>query len=53
MAYMMLRIIVAVLIRNFNVAAPPETNERSMEIKDAFVSLLAWSVGLYSGNTSP
>lgn len=53
LAYMMLRIIVAALIRNFNVAAPPETNERSMEIKDAFVSLSAWPVGLYSGNSSP
>lgn len=51
LAYMMLRIIVAALIRNFNVAAPPETNERSMEIKDAFVSLSAWPVGLYSGNS--
>ncbi|KAF8432982.1 cytochrome P450 [Boletus edulis BED1] len=37
LAYTMLRNTVATLIRNFNVAAPPETNERSMEIKDAFV----------------
>ena len=41
LAYMMLRITVAVLVRNFNVAAPPETNERSMEIKDAFVHVHA------------
>ena len=46
LAYMMLRIIVAALIRNFNVAAPPETNESSMEIKDAFVSLPACPVDL-------
>ncbi|KAN0096956.1 Cytochrome P450 [Tylopilus felleus] len=37
LAYMMLRITVAASVRNFNVAAPPETNERSMEIKDAFI----------------
>lgn len=41
LAYMMLRMTIAALIRNFNIAAPPETNERSMEIKDAFVSLPA------------
>lgn len=39
MAQMMLRITVAVLARNFNVSAALETNEKSMEIKDAFVSL--------------
>lgn len=38
LAYMMLRITVATLARNFNVTASPETDERSMEIKDAFVS---------------
>ncbi|KAG8219070.1 putative lysophospholipase [Butyriboletus roseoflavus] len=37
LAYMMLRLTVAALVRNFNVTAPPETNETSMEIKDAFV----------------
>ncbi|KAF8839321.1 cytochrome P450 [Paxillus ammoniavirescens] len=37
LAYMMLRITVAAVVRNFNIVAPPETNERSMEIKDAFV----------------
>lgn len=34
---MMLRIAVATVARNFDVVAPPETNERSMEIKDSFV----------------
>ena len=53
LAYMMLRITLAALVRNFNITAPPETNEKSMEIKDAFVSLLACPVDLYSGNSSP
>lgn len=38
LAQMMLRIAVATLARNFDVVAPAETNERSMEIKDSFVS---------------
>ncbi|KAF9226991.1 cytochrome P450 [Gyrodon lividus] len=37
LAHMMLRTTVAAVVRNFNIVAPPETNERSMEIKDAFV----------------
>ncbi|KAI5121944.1 hypothetical protein M0805_002016 [Coniferiporia weirii] len=37
MAQMILRIVLATIIRNFNVIAPPETNERSMAIKDSFV----------------
>lgn len=37
LAQMMLRIAVATVARNFDVVAPPETNERSMEIKDSFV----------------
>lgn len=54
LAYMMLRLTVAALVRNFNVTAPPETNEKSMEIKDAFVSLSAWSVDVvYSSDSSP
>jgi len=38
LAQMMLRIAVATVVRNFDVVAPVETNERSMEIKDSFVS---------------
>ncbi|KAF9237757.1 cytochrome P450 [Melanogaster broomeanus] len=37
LAHMMLRMTVAAVARNFDIVAPPETNERSMEIKDAFV----------------
>ncbi|KAH8114074.1 cytochrome P450 [Phellopilus nigrolimitatus] len=37
MAQNVLRIVLAALVRNFDVVAPPETNERSMEIKDSFV----------------
>jgi len=37
LAQVMLKIAVAALARNFDVVAPPETNERSMEIKDSFV----------------
>ncbi|KAF5364054.1 hypothetical protein D9756_000128 [Leucocoprinus leucothites] len=37
LAQVMLRITTAAVVRNFNIAAPVETNERSMEIKDSFV----------------
>jgi len=36
----MLRVMVATVARNFNVVAPAETNDRSMEVKDSFVSVL-------------
>lgn len=38
LAQVMMKVVVAVIVRNFEVAAPPETNERSMEVKDSFVS---------------
>ncbi len=38
LAHAMMRVVVAAIVRNFNIVAPPETNERSMEIKDSFVS---------------
>jgi cytochrome P450 len=41
LAQVMLRVAIAAVIKNFNIAAPAETNERSMEIKDSFVSLHA------------
>jgi hypothetical protein len=37
LAQMMLRIAVAALARNFDVVAPAETNEHSMEMRDSFV----------------
>ncbi|PBK94016.1 cytochrome P450 [Armillaria gallica] len=37
LAHAMMRVVVAAIVRNFNIVAPPETNERSMEIKDSFV----------------
>ncbi|KAF9463724.1 cytochrome P450 [Collybia nuda] len=38
LAQMMMKIVIAAVVRNFDIVAPPETNERSMEIKDSFVS---------------
>ncbi|KAF8165928.1 cytochrome P450 [Crassisporium funariophilum] len=37
LAQMMLRIAIAAFSRNFNISAPAETHERSMDIKDSFV----------------
>ncbi|KAL0568776.1 hypothetical protein V5O48_013208 [Marasmius crinis-equi] len=37
-AQMMMKIVIATVVRNFDVFAPAETNEQSMEIKDSFVS---------------
>jgi cytochrome P450 len=37
LAGMMLKICVAAVARNFDVEAPMETNERSMEMRDSFV----------------
>lgn len=39
LAQMMLRIVITCVVRNFNVGAPPETNTKSMDMRDAFVSL--------------
>lgn len=41
LAQMMMKITVAAMARNFDISAPPETNERSMDIRDSFVSLLS------------
>ena len=44
LAQIILRMVVAVVIRNFNVTADSEeTNERTMEIRDAFVSAFTLS----------
>ena len=40
LAMMMLRITVAAIARNFDIAAPPETNDKSMEVRDSFVRWL-------------
>jgi cytochrome P450 len=37
LAQIMMRITIAAVVRNFDIASPPETNERTMEIKDSFV----------------
>ena len=37
---MMLRITVAAIARNFDIAAPAETNDKSMEVRDSFVRWL-------------
>ncbi|KAF5358595.1 hypothetical protein D9758_007733 [Tetrapyrgos nigripes] len=37
LAQMMMRIVIAFVVRNFDVVAADETNEKSMEIKDSFV----------------
>ncbi|KAF9062643.1 cytochrome P450 [Rhodocollybia butyracea] len=37
LAQVMLKVLMAAMVRNFDILAPSETNERSMEIKDSFV----------------
>ncbi|PPQ73825.1 hypothetical protein CVT26_012140 [Gymnopilus dilepis] len=37
LAHMMLRLAVVAFVRNFDVSAPPETTQESMDIKDSFV----------------
>jgi Cytochrome P450 len=38
LAQLMLKISVAAVVRNFDIDAPPETNENTMEMRDSFVS---------------
>lgn len=38
LAMMMIRIVVVSMVRNFKIVAPPETNDKSMDMRDAFVS---------------
>ncbi|KAI0036319.1 cytochrome P450 [Vararia minispora EC-137] len=40
-AYQSLRIVLAVIARNFDIYVPPETSDRSMEVRDAFVAFPA------------
>ncbi|KAG6915908.1 hypothetical protein DXG01_009278 [Tephrocybe rancida] len=44
-AQVIMKIVVATMARNFDVVAPPETNERSMNVKDSFVRLFACPAG--------
>ena len=37
LAQMMIKVVLAAFVKSFDIAAPAETNERSMEIKDSFV----------------
>ncbi|TFY78766.1 hypothetical protein EWM64_g5247 [Hericium alpestre] len=37
LAQIMIRVVIATLARNFDIVAPPETNEKSMEMRDSFV----------------
>jgi len=39
LAQVMLRIAVAAIVRNFDIVAPLETNENTMEMRDSFVSV--------------
>ena len=38
LAQIVMRMVVAAVVRNFDIVAPSETNERTMEMKDSFVS---------------
>ena len=40
LAQCMLKIVLAVIVRNFDVIAPSETTEKSMEMRDSFVRVL-------------
>jgi cytochrome P450 len=37
LAHLVLRVVIAATVRNFNIVSPPETNDISMSTKDAFV----------------
>ena len=47
LAQIMLKVAVAAVARNFDVVAPSETNERTMEMKDSFVS---WGCRFFYGS---
>ena len=40
LAHLTLRVVIATVVRNFDIVSPPETNDASMSTKDAFVSQL-------------
>jgi cytochrome P450 len=43
-AQVMLRVAVATIVRNFDIVAPPETNERTMEMRDSFVRTVVYTL---------
>lgn len=44
LAQIMLRVVMATMVRNFDITAPPETTEKSMEMKDSFVCFNPFSL---------
>ena len=40
LAHLVIRVIISSIVRNFRLVSPPETNDVSMSVKDAFVSWL-------------
>lgn len=42
LAQMMIKVVLAAFVKSFDIAAPAETNERSMEIKDSFVRIISF-----------
>lgn len=40
LAHLVIRVVVAAIVRNFDIVSPPETNDASMSPRDAFVSRL-------------
>lgn len=37
LAHLVIRVVIAAVVRNFDIVSPPETNDTSMSTKDAFV----------------
>lgn len=56
LAQIMIRVVLTSVVRNFNIVAPPETNEKSMDIRDAFVGsfsslfILRWWLSIIAGH---
>jgi cytochrome P450 len=38
LAHLVIRVVIAAVVRNFDIVSPPETNDVSMSTRDAFVS---------------
>ena len=41
LALIILRVVVSAIVRNFNIVAPAETTEKSMEMRDSFVRIIS------------
>lgn len=48
LAMMVLRVVIASIVRNFNIIVPPETTKESMAPKESFVSLVYFMIILLS-----